>query len=558
MLKINGQLVTNVSLQGKNVVRILRDDEVLWEKDTIDYFYLENASQRKAKFVLTKYGTPASTDLQYKVDNGAWTDFDLTLDNNNVDVPAGSKIYLRSSSGFSKSSSSYFRINLKTSYTNDIMNAGGNIATLFRYKNIDTFNRIPDYGCYQMLLASNITNAEDIDFSGVSTCGKYSFTNAFATSHIKYAPDMPSLEIVEEGAFYNCFQNNKAVVKGIGMGSVKYVYNRGLYGMYDGCSKLTTVSDMDSLERITDYGCQYMYQNCTSLTVAPNMPSLTSISTSGCEQMFYGCTSLVTPCNMSNVTSISSRALYQMYRGCTALTEPSDLPNLADIPDSGIRATYNGCTALTRTADIGNVTRVGNQGLYFTYYGCTSLTEGCDMRNVTYTGTQACASMYQGCSNISTIYAPSITWLSSSFTDWVNGVAAVGDMYFDVIGGRIPVGTYGIPSGWQLHQPTEPVEPYVIWFSNMLDGITYKIDDGEFAALPETDYEVYDTITVDNDGTTLQTITFHDPTPNKSRVITYYDDTGYNKENFNDGDITLCLSNLSLGEAWPIDLFDMT
>lgn len=67
---INDKLVSAIQMDGKSVTKITDENgKVLWEYFN-DYFYVQNENALMNTLTLTKTGTPAATDLQYKLDNG--------------------------------------------------------------------------------------------------------------------------------------------------------------------------------------------------------------------------------------------------------------------------------------------------------------------------------------------------------------------------------------------------------------------------------------------------------------------------------------------------------
>ena len=290
-LKINGQLVTNVSLQGKSVVRILREDEVLWEKENLDYFYLENETDTEGTFTCTKTGSPAAPNLEYSTDGVNWTTADMS-DTWTTQVPARGMIYLRGdngTSGFNRDISSYYYFSMDVDHS-----AHGNIMSIENYNTMDEVTAVPYY-CFGYLFKSdmNLIDANGMNFGNVTSIGDY-----------------------------------------------------GCREMFNGCSALTTAPDLSNLTSIGDYGCNSMFNDCSALTTAPDLSNLTSINTNGCSNMFYYCTALTTAPDLSNLTSIGYYSCRVMFNGCSALTTAPDLSNVTSIGDYGCDGMFNGCSNL--------------------------------------------------------------------------------------------------------------------------------------------------------------------------------------------------------------------
>ena len=81
-----------------------------------------------------------------------------------------------------------------------------------------------------------------------------------------------------------------------------------LYGAFDNCSKLSSITIPDSVKSIGDY----TFYNCSSLTSITIPDNVTSIG----EYAFSNCSSLTSITIPDSVTSIGSSA----FRGCSSLT----------------------------------------------------------------------------------------------------------------------------------------------------------------------------------------------------------------------------------------------
>ena len=92
--------------------------------------------------------------------------------------------------------------------------------------------------------------------------------------------------------------------------------NSCYYGMFRGCSKLTTAPALPATT-LANYCYQEMFQGCTSLTTAPALPA--SALTEGCyENMFVGCTNLTTAPALP-ASALANYCYSGMFQGCSNL-----------------------------------------------------------------------------------------------------------------------------------------------------------------------------------------------------------------------------------------------
>ena len=118
--------------------------------------------------------------------------------------------------------------------------------------------------------------------------------------------------------------------------------------------------------------------------------------------------------------------------------------------DNCYKNMFNGCTSLT-TAPALPATTLAQYCYQGMFYGCTSLTTAPALPATTLI--QNCYNqMFSGCTNLNkvTIYADDISW-TGALTNWLNNVAATGDLY-NLGSATYPTGSAsGIPTGWTEH-----------------------------------------------------------------------------------------------------------
>ena len=253
-----------------------------------EYFYIQNEYAGNNTFTLTKTGTPNSTDLEYSKDKTTWTDIHS---GGTVSMAQGEKVYLRSTTGFSKDDYNRYQMNCNQNFS-----IGGKVATLFDYQNIDTFDTIPSCGLiYLYDLASKLISAANLDFSNITK-----------------------------------------------------INEKGLYSCFSRCSYLTTLPDLSSVTTIGNTGMAAFAQNCGFLTTPPDLSSVTTIGTNGLSNCFGGCASLTTPPDLSGVTSVSIRSLSSCFSGCSSLTSGPDLSGITNMTPNYyiLSECFANCTSL--------------------------------------------------------------------------------------------------------------------------------------------------------------------------------------------------------------------
>ena len=136
------------------------------------------------------------------------------------------------------------------------------------------------------------------------------------------------------------------------------VIGPSLYGLFSGCSSLTTVPVLDT-SQVTDM--QHMFYGCQALT---SVPELNTSQVTNMYAMFYECRALTTVPNLdtSQVTN-----MYGLFSGCSSLTT---VPVLDTSQVTNMYGMFNQCSSLTTVPEL-NASQVTNTGFMFSE--CSSL-----------------------------------------------------------------------------------------------------------------------------------------------------------------------------------------
>ena len=473
------------------VIRVIKDGG-----DGVTPFYIENISGEDGQFVTgSTNSTHVKRNLMYKVDDGEW--FEYTDDGTmKIDVPNGSRIYLKGDNPLGSSSNSYYSFKLlkKNSSSWIKNNVGGYLTSLIRSTNFDEVDTIPDYAFGTLpsgvdsvlnLITSNIkyigagafkeflrgapvSSLPEGMFANVTTVGGYAFNYCFyGNSKLTTLPEGMFANVTTVGgyAFQNCFANNKSITslpEGM-FSNVTTVGSNGLQLCFDSCTSLTALPE-GMFSNVTSSDSQSFdktFQNCTSLTTLPEgmFSNLINISSNySFQHCFKNCTSLTAlPKGMfSNLPTLSGGSIFnECFVDCTSLTTISEgmFSNVTTVGNYSLSNCFKNCTSLTTIPEgmFANVTTVSGGAFNKCFIGCTSLLIGPNFKKITgSTSHDAFDECFKDCTSLQLIYAPQMSaWNESYFQNWVSGVYPTGKMY--VKSGVVPpTGTSGVPEGWQL------------------------------------------------------------------------------------------------------------
>ena len=166
------------------------------------------------------------------------------------------------------------------------------------------------------------------------------------------------------------------------------------YGMFDGCTSLTTAPELPATT-LAGYCYNAMFYGCTALTTVPELPATTL--TERCYQgMFYGCTSLTTAPELP-ATTLANYCYQSMFRGCTSLTTAPALP-ATTLTVYCYRSMFRDCASLTTAPEL-PATTLANYCYSEMFEDCASLTTAPALL-ATQLNVMCYMSMFRGCTNI--------------------------------------------------------------------------------------------------------------------------------------------------------------
>ena len=260
---------TTIKLGDRNIVKIKRGDVVIWEKETVDYFYVENtySGGNTISIKQTITGEPDSSlyakTLQYSKDKTNWSTITLSSTTYDINLNQGERVYFRGNEG--------------------VLNYYSNDATIQAITNI--------LGTQSHVVCGNI-----------NTLVNYITPNELTLT---------------QGVFALLFQNNTTITSAENLTLPATQIAEGCYrGLFYGCTSLTSIPELPATE-LAPNCYRAMLANCTSLTTSTKLPA-TKLSTDCYRELFFKCTSLVNPPELP--AEILAEGCYRaLFFKCTSL-----------------------------------------------------------------------------------------------------------------------------------------------------------------------------------------------------------------------------------------------
>ena len=448
-------VVFSHGLDGKTTIRIDSSTGKIYRDYASEYFTFE--ALEDGTFTLT-IGSAITTTLlssvSYSLDNGTtW------ITTNNADsqtvtittpsVAKGDKVLWKGSgTGISTTTNNSNRTATSSVFSSTCkFNAYGNIMSLLYNDNFAIQTAVT--GTYNFALIF-YTNNKIVDASKlilpIKNVPDYCFFRAFQqTVSLEYAPDLLG-ETVGKQAYTSMFvgcnsltETAKMMATSVGENccATMYMMSPNLkkinplpattlgdycyYGMFSGCTGLSTVSLTLPTTTLSEYCYAAMFIGCSSLTTAPALPA-TTLAESCYDQMFQGCTSLTTAPELP-VTTLADYCYNQMFWGCTNLTTAPALP-ATTLAKGCYGNMFRGCASLT-TAPALPATTLTSDCYKSMFHTCTNLTTAPALPATTL-ATCYYAFMFNGYTSLTTTPALSATTLTEScYQDMFNGCTSL-------------------------------------------------------------------------------------------------------------------------------------
>ena len=294
MLKLQNKIPSALTIGGKIVERVLMNNEVVWEKVQLDYFYIESLADGNTISVINVVNTDTGSHtptLEYSTDKNTWNTitFDTSLGTHTTELPVklntGEKMYFRNDTRkFSNSSSKYISFSPSVS-----SNVGGDIRTLSNYLDVNNETK------------------------------------------------------PKSNMFGNLFYNNKFIVDASNLRLPYTTLANGCYlSMFGGCTSLVNAPTLPATT-LANYCYEHMFWGCKNLTTAPALPA-TALVIDCYRSMFEGCTSLTTAPALP-ATTLADYCYDSVFEGCKNLTTAPALP-ATSLAEYCYRSMFQNCTSL--------------------------------------------------------------------------------------------------------------------------------------------------------------------------------------------------------------------
>ena len=331
---------TTIRLGDRNIVKIKIGDSVIWQKDNIDYLYIENtyAGENTISVKQTITGSPDSSlyakTLQYSKDKTNWTTITLSSTAYTITLNQGERVYLRGNEGvlnyYANDGAIQAVTNILGTQTHTI---GGNINTLVNY--ITPNNLTLPQGVFARLFRNNttITSAENLTLPATEMTPNCYIALFYGCTSLVNAPALPAT-ILANNCYVDTFHGCSKLVNAPKLPATEMKPNCYM-SLFYGCTSLVNPPKLPATKMATECYRQ-LFKNCSSLVNAPELPAKTLAE--GCyQQLFYGCSKLnnvtiyandisATNCTLKWLSNVASTGTFRNLGTATYPTGESGIP----------------------------------------------------------------------------------------------------------------------------------------------------------------------------------------------------------------------------------------
>lgn len=309
-----------------------------------------------------------SSNLNYKVDDGAWTKYTA---NEVIQLAAGQKVSFKANAKATDFRGKFIcRSSTETQKKDGKFKVGGNIASLIVGDDYEQEGPRLTTFTFREFFKDHIglSDASALELP-MKNCTANCYQSMFyGDSSLVAAPALPATTLASycyEGMFYNCavlasapvlpattmatycyknmFRGCKALVTSPSL-PAQTLATQCYYGMFNSCIALSSAPELPATT-MAPFCYKNMFRECKVLTIAPTLPS-TALAESCYEGMFYTCTNLASPPALP-ATTLVKNCYKEMFRDCSkGLVTGPDLPALTLVEGCYFNM-FRGCAKLT-------------------------------------------------------------------------------------------------------------------------------------------------------------------------------------------------------------------
>ncbi len=245
----------------------------------------------------------------------------------------------------------------------------------------------------------NLTNLEDIVFSGFNTSLATGMYNLFGECYKLKSLDLSGFDVTKVGDFSNMFENCKSL-KSLDLRTfVKTGQMVGVDSMFRMCESLESINMPDFAPKMDD--CYGVFAGCKSLkSIDVSKWDLSECSYgNGTRELFAECASL-TSLDISNFDMRKVVTTYRMFGGCTSL-KTLILGDFETTSAGWMEGTFADCSSL-ETLDLGKMNTDNATDFGSMFAGCSSL-KSIDLSKFNTSNVENMSGMFWNCNNLETI-----------------------------------------------------------------------------------------------------------------------------------------------------------
>ena len=266
-------------------------------------------------------------DVQYRLNDGAWTNWPGSLELKRDDVIS-----------FKGTNTTYNDKQIKTNFFYDVY---GNSMSLLYGDNFENQTVLgSEYVFYRLFYQGLVTNAKNLILPATTLSNNCYNTMFRDCVGLVSAPALPATTL-KLNCYQMMFQGCYSLATAPALPATtlaSYCYDNMFYR----CTALTSAPSLPATT-LAARCYQYMFANCTALTTAPVLPA-TTLAQSCYAYMFAGCSSLASAPALP-ATTLATYCYTYMFQNCTGLTAAPVLP-AKTLLNYCYNNMFKGCTSL--------------------------------------------------------------------------------------------------------------------------------------------------------------------------------------------------------------------